>query len=288
MSWLGNFAGAVGSSILGGAIGDFFGGRSSARQEAANRKLMEYQNQLNVENYKHRYQWQMADMRAAGLNPILSANLGAGGASAASLAGVGMANPTGIGDIGTNFSANQRLKTEEKLKNRELDIADKEADTHRLAEENTAKDLEFRQGLDKEKWLLDSEIKKRGFALEELKVNKEIEMKLRELEGRLELMKAQGESAQNVGYAALMQAENSGVLAETARLNGISQRDLQSAEKIYKEAQAKTEGEREKYLREVLNDPIHRGVADAVGLIHSVIQFGAMNTRFFDMTSNID
>jgi len=36
------------------------------------------QQQSTVDAYKHRHQWQVADLRAAGLNPVLSATQGAG------------------------------------------------------------------------------------------------------------------------------------------------------------------------------------------------------------------
>lgn len=132
MSWLGDFAGGIAQSFIGGAIGSFFGENSADNQMARNKELMELQNQFNVENYKHRYQWQMEDMRAAGLNPILSSSLGAGSPSASSLAGVGMAQPSGLGDLGYNVNSSRRLSEVEKkgleLQSRGLDIQGKRND----------------------------------------------------------------------------------------------------------------------------------------------------------------
>lgn len=55
-------------------------GASSARRAAT--KAWE----RTVKAYKHRYQWQMKDMRKAGLNPILSADIGAAGVGSAGIA----------------------------------------------------------------------------------------------------------------------------------------------------------------------------------------------------------
>lgn len=71
--------GGVGGSLIGdfasGAINNYF-----------SRDLMSTQNAYNNYAYKHRYQWQVEDMRKAGLNPILSAG------AAGSPASVGIAN----------------------------------------------------------------------------------------------------------------------------------------------------------------------------------------------------
>ena len=71
MSFLGSAAGAFAggvSSIIGGALSN-----SAARHAATT------QNDRNVENYQHRYQWSMDDMHKAGLNPMLAATQGIGG-----------------------------------------------------------------------------------------------------------------------------------------------------------------------------------------------------------------
>lgn len=52
-----------------------FGGWLSKKSSAKAAKIA---HKRNVSDYKHRYQWTMADMRKAGLNPILAAGTGAG------------------------------------------------------------------------------------------------------------------------------------------------------------------------------------------------------------------
>lgn len=64
MSWLGNFAGAA-----LGAVGSVFANRQQSKQFAANYELAK-------EQLYRQHQIEVADLRAAGLNPILSANGG--------------------------------------------------------------------------------------------------------------------------------------------------------------------------------------------------------------------
>lgn len=64
MSWLGNFAGAA-----LGAVGGFLANRQQSKQFAANYALAKDQ-------LYRQHQIEVADLRAAGLNPILSANGG--------------------------------------------------------------------------------------------------------------------------------------------------------------------------------------------------------------------
>lgn len=86
MSWLGNFAGAA-----LGAVGGIFANRQQSKQFAANYDLAK--NQLY-----NQHQIEVADLRAAGLNPILSANGGNstfGASSGGSYENVGSAATSG-------------------------------------------------------------------------------------------------------------------------------------------------------------------------------------------------
>lgn len=89
MSWLTDTVGSIAGSVLGSAVDYGFNSAGAAQQ-----------NKWNVENYKHRYQWAVEDMRAAGLNPILAATNGIGGSIAgSSAASVGSSN------IGSNMNS---------------------------------------------------------------------------------------------------------------------------------------------------------------------------------------
>lgn len=89
MSWLSDVTGSIAGSIFGSAVQGHYNSAASAQQ-----------NEWNVENYKHRYQWAMEDMRNAGLNPILAATNGIGG----SIAGASAAS-IGMPDIAGNISS---------------------------------------------------------------------------------------------------------------------------------------------------------------------------------------
>ena len=104
MSWLSNTLGSVAGSLLGSAVQNHYNSANAAQA-----------NEWNVENYKHRYQWAVEDMRRAGLNPILAATNGIGGSiSGASAASVGMS------DIGSTMnSAKAASAAERQAKNAE-------------------------------------------------------------------------------------------------------------------------------------------------------------------------
>lgn len=104
MSWLLDTLGSVSGSFLGSSVQNHFNSANAAQANA-----------WNVENYKHRYQWAVEDMRKAGLNPILAATNGIGGSiSGASAASVGMS------DIGSTMnSARAASAAERQAKNAE-------------------------------------------------------------------------------------------------------------------------------------------------------------------------
>lgn len=143
MSWLSDTLGSVAGSVLGSAVQNHYNSANAAQANA-----------WNVENYKHRYQWAVDDMRAAGLNPILAATNGIGGSiSGASAASVGMS------DIGSTMNsaraasaAERQAKNAEHLAISQIDKNAAEADsvrqrTHGIVLENgiLANDLNLRE-----------------------------------------------------------------------------------------------------------------------------------------------
>ena len=141
MSWLSNTLGSVAGSVLGSAVQNHYNSANAAQANA-----------WNVENYKHRYQWAVEDMRNAGLNPILAATNGIGGSiSGASAASVGMS------DIGSTMNsakaasaAERQAKNAEHLALSQIDKNVAEADSVRQSTHGTvlqngilANDLNF-------------------------------------------------------------------------------------------------------------------------------------------------
>lgn len=92
-------------SDLGGAIGGIIGaatgvsGAQVANKEA--KDSVSRQMDFQVGAYKHRYQWQMEDMKAAGLNPILSYKVGAG----PGLSGASYTPQNEFAGVGPNLNA---------------------------------------------------------------------------------------------------------------------------------------------------------------------------------------
>ncbi|QCS36656.1 minor capsid protein [Capybara microvirus Cap3_SP_578] len=79
MSWLGDFVGGIAGDFLGGVLGSSTGQSNAAYQVELQKDLAKYVNE-------NKHQWEVSDLKAAGLNPILSANTsGFGNASAASV-----------------------------------------------------------------------------------------------------------------------------------------------------------------------------------------------------------
>ena len=172
MSWLSNTLGNIAGSVLGG-LG------SSEIQSQYNEKAIRLQNELNVENYKHRYQWAVDDMRTAGLNPILAATNGIGGSiSGASAASVGMS------DIGSTMNsakaasaAERQAKNAEHLAISQIDKNVAEADSTRQATHGI---------------VLDNGIKANNLNLAEQTYEKRLGYELQRMDQELQNLRLQG------------------------------------------------------------------------------------------------
>lgn len=166
MSWLSNTLGSVAGSILGSAVQNHYNSANAAQANA-----------WNVENYKHRYQWAVEDMRKAGLNPILAATNGIGGSiSGASAASVGMS------DIGSTMNsakaasaAERQAKNAENLAVSQIEKNVAEADSVRQSTHGTvlqngilANDLNLREQTYEKR--LGYELEKMNLELENLRL----------------------------------------------------------------------------------------------------------------------
>lgn len=117
MSFLGSAAGAV-----AGAVGNLIGGAlSSNAQAAANAQSWKQTKEL----YQNRYQWQVQDMRKAGLNPILAAT--GGGLAAPSVASPQVQAEDGYSKAVSNAFS---MLAELAFRDKEADIKQKEAETN--------------------------------------------------------------------------------------------------------------------------------------------------------------
>ena len=166
MSWLSNTLGSVAGSVLGSVVQNHYNSANAAQANA-----------WNVENYKHRYQWAVEDMRNAGLNPILAATNGIGGSiSGASAASVGMS------DIGSTMNsakaasaAERQAKNAENLSVSQIEKNVAEADSVRQSTHGTvlqngilANDLNLREQTYEKR--LGYELEKMDLELENLRL----------------------------------------------------------------------------------------------------------------------
>lgn len=168
MSWLSDTLGSVAGSVLGSAVQNHYNSANAAQANA-----------WNIENYKHRYQWAVDDMRAAGLNPILAATNGIGG----SIAGASAAS-VGMSDIGSTMnSARSASAAERQAKNVEH-LASSQIDR------NVAEADYFRQNT--HGVVLDNGIKANNLNLLEQTYEKRLGYELQKMDQELENLRLQG------------------------------------------------------------------------------------------------
>lgn len=246
MSFLGSAAG----SIIGG-IGEYFGTSSA---NSLQQSLFNQQIGFNKEVMQNRHQWEVEDLKKAGLNPLLSATTGTGTLSAP--------NPPITQKANYSQSAAQlaTLAIQDKQANAMLNSAEAakisaEASRDRLTfdsgkefdfnVESWTKDFELRSKL------ADSQINSASAQtklVEAQTLNQKIqnvylpdilESNLAEQDQRIMITAA--EAAADIKLkeaqtnATLSDAESNRILARTAERNGVSQRALNSAnyERIY-------------------------------------------------------
>nr|DAI18152.1 MAG TPA: DNA pilot protein [Microviridae sp.] len=199
MSWLSNTLGSVAGSVLGSAVQNHYNSANAAQANA-----------WNVENYKHRYQWAVEDMRAAGLNPILAATNGIGGSiSGASAASVGMS------DIGSTMNsaraasaAERQAKNAEHLAISQIEKNVAEADSTRQATHGI---------------VLDNGIKANNLNLAEQTYEKRLGYELQRMDQELQNLRLQGSYLSSGILSNIASANQSnsaaGFAAQNARLS---------------------------------------------------------------------
>lgn len=250
---MGFFDGFAGAAL--GFAGDLFGfgaQESSAQEMAAqqfeyNKALQQNQFELNKQSYLHRHRWEVADLKAAGLNPILSAN------SAGSVPSVG------AGSVGLPQAPEMKLgKTLEAIANsalakKQTELAEFKADTERIVanadmlrakqeEARTASSIEVNQSQAslniKNVEMLDKsyELHKLYNEAQVREIDQRIINSVMEVQAKVQYYKDSGEAAlrsasaaESQAAAAWQNAETQRIIASVAEANGISQRALNDA-----------------------------------------------------------
>lgn len=168
MSWLSDTLGSVAGSVLGSAVQNHYNSANAAQANA-----------WNVENYKHRYQWAVDDMRAAGLNPILAATNGIGG----SIAGASAAS-VGMSDIGSTMNSAKAASAAERQAKNVEHLAASQIDRN-FAEANY-----FRQNA--HGVVIDNGIKANNLNLLEQTYEKRLGYELQRMDQELQNLRLQG------------------------------------------------------------------------------------------------
>lgn len=136
----------IGSALISSVLGGIFGlgtqAYSAKQQDVANKQnLAEAQRnrEFQMASYQNQHQWEVADLKKAGLNPILSANSGSGSLSG----GMGTVQSTakdvaqnlGTSLLGSQISLNSaKSKTEKRSQDLMAVTARREAATAKLTE----------------------------------------------------------------------------------------------------------------------------------------------------------
>ena len=199
MSWLSDTLGSVAGSVPGSAVQNHYNSANAAQANA-----------WNVENYKHRYQWAVDDMRAAGLNPILAATNGIGG----SIAGASAAS-VGMSDIGSTMNSARAASAAERQAKNVEHLAASQIDRN-FAEANY-----FRQNA--HGVVIDNGIKANNLNLLEQTYEKRLGYELQRMDQELQNLRLQGSYLSSGILSNIASANQSnsaaGFAAQNARLS---------------------------------------------------------------------
>lgn len=121
----------AGASLFGSGVSAFGANRAAKAQKAEAERNREFQRAM----YEHRYQWQMADMKKAGLNPILAYQQGPPGAPSGSpmVSAVNVGEPIARGVNQAVSTALQARRETALIENMRQDTAKKLEETYATA-----------------------------------------------------------------------------------------------------------------------------------------------------------
>lgn len=230
----------AGADLLGGLMGNMFSSAAEGDAFSDNVSLMRFQNELNQENYKHRHQWEVQDLRAAGLNPILSANSGA------TVAGAGLPTMAQRKTPEFDFSKAANALANSALAQKQTKLAEFNSQTERIKadadmirarqeEAKTQSAIELNQSQSTLN-LKTVEMADKNYELQKIytdanvrEIDQRIINSVAEVTAKVKYYSDLGSAAQTSAAAAMRSADAQAIIAHTAEENGISQRALNDA-----------------------------------------------------------
>lgn len=117
---VGNLIGNVAGKLFGSATDAHYQSQMMEKQEALQEKLFQFEN-------KNKHQFEVYDLKAAGLNPILSATNG----SAVGVGGVSISNFSSDSELYASAKQLELAKNAQKIEQQNADSNSKNADTNR-------------------------------------------------------------------------------------------------------------------------------------------------------------
>lgn len=200
--------------LVGGLVGAGLSFRGAKRQNEMALLAAEKQMAFQREVMQNRYQWQVADLKKAGLNPVLATGLSAGMASGSSYTPVNELSGAASGVVDAVSSAFERRLALREQKNRDK-IADAQAAVYRAQaadyESKTSADYWRRTGLS-----IDSQIDSRvASAAESRSRNDILKAELQEKPYKLSILNQH--LTQELKRARLLEAQISYTRSQEAR-----------------------------------------------------------------------
>ena len=259
----------IASDILGGIFGASSAEDAAEQQFEYQKELAKIQNDYNVYNYSHRHTWEVADLRRAGLNPILSAN------SAGSVAAAGQAQAPAVQSQKYDISRAINAIANTALVKKQTDLAQYQSETERIKadadmlrarqeEARTESAISLNQSQStlnlKNVEMLDKNyvLQKAYMEANVREIDQRIINSVLEVNAKVDYLQKSGEAAlmtasahQASAAAAMRSAAAQEIIAQVAAENGISQRQLNDALEGKASAETKEAYER---TRKILQD----------------------------------
>lgn len=255
----------IASDIVGGLFGSHSAEEAAEKQFQNNWELMNHQFELNAMTAQRKHQWEVSDLRKAGLNPILSAN------SASGVSGVGLPS-SGMPEAQKyDLSKAMNAVANTALAKKQFDLEEYKAQSDRIkadADMLRARNDEARtpsaismQESQSQVNLKNIEMLDKNYELNKIyneaqvrEIDQRIINSVMEVEAKVDYLHKSGEAAmisasaqQAHAAAAMRSAEAQEIIAQVAQANGISQRQLNDA--LEGKASAETKEAMERTLK---------------------------------------